>query len=100
MPVSRRKFIAGSLASVAASGVLLGAQDPAATRQATGVKVGEVTDTSAIVWMRVTAQPRLNDKGKDFPRGKPINRPKDVRIEDLRGACPGAAGRVQLRYSV
>ncbi len=24
------------------------------TRQATGVKVGEVTDTSAIVWMRVT----------------------------------------------
>lgn len=97
---SRRKFIAGSLASVAAGGVLLGAQDPAATRQATGVKVGEVTDTSAIVWMRVTAQPRLNDKGKDFPRGKPINRPKDVRIEDLRGACPGAAGRVRLRYSV
>ena len=24
------------------------------TRQATGVKVGEVTDTSAFVWMRVT----------------------------------------------
>jgi len=44
-------------------------------RQATGVKVGEVTDTSAIVWTRVTS--------------------KAAREKD--GACPGAPGKVRLR---
>ncbi|HLF95116.1 MAG TPA: alkaline phosphatase D family protein [Planctomycetota bacterium] len=48
----------------------------AETRQATGVKIGEVTDTSALVWMRVTA--------------------KAAREAD--GSCPGAPGRVRLRY--
>ena len=97
--VTRRKFIAGSVATVAATNTLLGAQDAQATRQATGVKIGEVTDTSAIVLMRLTANAGPNLKGKDFPRGKPIILPKDIRIDDLRGACPGAAGRVRVRYS-
>src|SRR5262245_52076004 len=103
--VSRRKFLSGSLAAVTATSALTDlpelatAQDAQGSRQATGVKVGEVTDRSAIVWMRVTAEAGPNVKGKDFPRGKPILLPKDVRVEDLRGACPGAAGRVRLRYS-
>jgi alkaline phosphatase D len=42
--------------------------------QATGVKVGEVTDTSAVVWTRLTA--------------------KEAREAD--GACPGARGRVRV----
>ena len=46
----------------------------------------------------LTAQAGPNVKGKDFPRGRPIKLPRDVRVEDLRGACPGAAGRVRLRY--
>jgi alkaline phosphatase D len=58
---------------------------PQETRQATGVKVGEVTDTSAIVWMRLTAHASRNP---DKP-GKP---------DDLKGAVPGAPGQVQLRY--
>lgn len=100
-PLSRRKFLAGSLAATGALAAphLFAAQPDPASRQATGVKVGEVTDTSAIVWMRLTASAGPNVKGKDFPRGKPIVRPKDVRIEDLRGACPGAAGRVRVRFS-
>ena len=44
-------------------------------RQATGVKVGEVTDTSAIVWVRRTA--------------------KSVRESD--GAAPGEPGKVRIR---
>lgn len=44
--------------------------------QATGVKVGEVTDTTAIVWMRVTEKPQ----------------------READGGCPGAPGRVRLRY--
>jgi alkaline phosphatase D len=100
--VSRRKFLAGAVAGVSASAALtdvIAAQDVPSTRQATGVKVGEVTDTSAIVLMRLSANAGPNVKGKVFPRGNPIQLPKDVRIEDLRGACPGAAGRVRLRYS-
>jgi alkaline phosphatase D len=95
-PVTRRKFLAGSLVGVAATGVTAGAQAPdEASRQATGVKVGEVTDTSAIVLMRLTANAGPNASGRDLPRG-PL--PKNVRVEQLRGACPGAAGRVRLRY--
>src|SRR5262245_33996926 len=102
--VSRRKFLAGSLAAVTATTALTdlpaltAAQQAQGSRQATGIKVGEVTDSSAIVWMRLTTQAGPNTSGKDFPRGKPINLPRDVRVEDLRGACPGAAGRVRLRY--
>jgi alkaline phosphatase D len=103
--VSRRKFLSGSLAAMTATRALTNlptlaaAQDAQGSRQATGVKVGEVTDSSAIVWMRVTAQAGPNAKGKDFPRGQPIHLPKGIRVEELRGACPGAAGRVRLRYS-
>src|ERR1043165_8506799 len=100
-PVSRRKFLAGALAGASATCVLTeagAAQDVLQSRQATGVKVGEVTDTSAIVLMRLSASMGPNVQGKDFPRGKPILLPKDVRVQDLRRACPGAAGRVRLRY--
>jgi alkaline phosphatase D len=97
--LSRRKFLAGSVATVAASGALLADEANQDSRQATGVKVGEVSDTSAIVLLRLTAQAGRNAKGRDFPRGKPIRLPKDVRVDDLRGACPGAAGQVRLRYS-
>ncbi len=68
------------------------------TRQATGVRVGEVTDRSAIVWMRVTAKATRNQDG--IPRRGPVGPPlpAEVRVEDLEGACPGAPGRVRLRY--
>lgn len=98
--LSRRKFLAGSLAGATATAhlpELLAAQDQP-TRQATGVKVGEVSDTSAIVWMRLTANAGPLAAGKDFPRGKPIHLPNEVRVDQLRGACPGAAGQVRLRY--
>jgi len=70
------------------------------THQATGVKVGEVTSTSAIVWMRVTQHPTRNETGLDL-RGKGGDKtvPPGVAVESLEGAAPGAAGRVRLRYS-
>jgi alkaline phosphatase D len=46
--------------------------------QATGVKVGEVGERSALVWMRCTAA--------------------EAREPD--GACPGAPGRVRVRFGV
>jgi len=100
---SRRDFLAGSLTGSAMLGAApsqatAGAATPA--RQATGVKVGEVTDSAAIVWMRHTRNAEHNATGTVFPhadRGRQL--PADTSIESLRGACPGAPGRVRVRYS-
>lgn len=68
------------------------------TRQATGVKVGEVTENSVMVWMRVTAKAARNPDGRE-PRGREAGvLPPDVKVDDLRGAAPGAPGRVRVRY--
>lgn len=68
------------------------------TRQATGVKVGEVTPTSAIVWMRLTERAARNPDGPARV-GRPVEpSPADDEIADLLHACPGAPGRVQVRY--
>jgi len=68
------------------------------TRQATGVKVGEVTDTSAIVWMRVTEKAERRADGV-VRRGRAKEAlPSELRPKDLEGSVPGAPGRVRLRY--
>lgn len=70
------------------------------SHQATGVKVGEVTPDSALVWVRLTAKPSRNADGP-VRRGvaKDQEPPaKDEDVEDLRDACPGAPGRVRVRY--
>lgn len=67
--------------------------------QATGVKVGEVTQDSAIVWVRRTANSTRNSEGlKRIGRaGEPL--PEGVEPDELEGAVPGAAGQVRVRYS-
>src|SRR5437868_1759130 len=97
--LSRRKFLASSLVGAVAGchPELLAAED-AGSRQATGVKVGEVSQTSAIVWLRLTAQAALNTEGKSIRTRKGETLPTDVKIDGLRGACPGAPGVVRLRY--
>lgn len=42
------------------------------TRQATGVKVGEVTGSSAMVWMRVTAKPRATGRASSPAGARPM----------------------------
>lgn len=69
-----------------------------------GTRAGEVTDTTAIVWTRLTAAPTRNNSGvlisgraRDKKKGEAS--PKvTVPVEQLEGACPGAPGRVQVRY--
>jgi len=69
------------------------------THQATGVKVGEVTSDSAVIWMRVTKSPIRRQDGISRP-GRPARPlPPGVKIEDLEGACPGMPGRVRVRYA-
>jgi alkaline phosphatase D len=98
--VSRRQFLSHSAAGVA--GGLLAADVAAGTplhsRQATGLKVGEVTDSAAIVWMRLTAAATRNNAGRTLPRAPAITLPADVAVAEMHGACPGAPGRMRLRY--
>lgn len=104
--VTRREFLAASagttilLPHAVSAGVLPAAES--GPFQATGTRVGEATENSAIVWTRLTKHPQRNNEGIVFP-GK-VNRkspqPVTVPVEQIEGACPGIAGRVRLRYGL
>jgi len=101
--LSRRRFNEAAAGALAASAVLSAQQAPSASpnaRQATGLKIGEVTSDSAIVWMRVTRHAERNHDGLDL-RGKGGDRtvPDGVAIGSLEGAAPGAPGQVRFRYA-
>ncbi len=104
-----------------AIGLVTQAAFAAGPYQATGFKVGEVTDTSAIVWTRLTRNAeRVSDEspmpkvfyrnsrtGKLEERGKGrkdttpvIKYPEGVTIDSIEGACPGADGEVRVHYLV
>jgi phosphodiesterase/alkaline phosphatase D-like protein len=68
------------------------------TRQAAGVKVGEVSDTAATAWMRLTATGARRSDGV-IRRGPVQPFPADLKIADLEGSCPGATGRVRFVLS-
>jgi alkaline phosphatase D len=76
---------------------------------AMGERVGEVTNTSAIVHTRLTELPKRNDNGYAYPcwshalsydERDALGIPPGLQIRDLQGACPGKAGRVRLHYGV
>lgn len=88
--------------------------------QATGIKIGEVTDRSAIVWTRLTQHPervgsdapmpkvfyrdpatgKLNERRKSGrPDAEPlVEFPDGSTIETIEGAAPGAPGKIRVRY--
>jgi len=108
--ITRRTFLADSavLATVSLVGSrmspALAAATEVAPHQAMGTKVGEVTDTAAIVWTRLTAGPERNNAGLVIPgqaqKGTLLRGPLTVPVAGLEGACPGAAGRVRVRFDL
>jgi alkaline phosphatase D len=79
--------------------------------QATGFKVGEVTDQSAIVWTRLTARERANPAdgpmvefetgGSGKGKGKAVTGvryPEGMSVSDIRNAVPGREGETRVRY--
>lgn len=66
-------------------------------QQATGTRVGEVTDSSAIVWTRLTRHAQRNNSGTIIEKGNK-NRVVQVPVDQIEGACPGMQGRVRVRY--
>ncbi|HTM56578.1 MAG TPA: alkaline phosphatase D family protein [Pirellulales bacterium] len=103
---TRRDFLASSAGTALLLPQVAGAADrppPAAgPQQATGTRVGEVDQTSAIVWTRLTKYPQRNNDGvvfsQDFDR-KDL-RPTNVPVDGIEGACPGMPGRVRVRYGL
>ncbi len=110
--LSRREFVAESSFATVSFGLvtsLTGDQSQAADAggpyQAMGTRVGEVTDSTAIVWTRLTASPTRNNDGvivskraTDEPKRGQGGSKVAVPVEQLEGACPGALGRVLVRY--
>lgn len=82
--------------------------------QATGFKVGEVTDSSAVVWTRLTLRAERNAsdapmfeiqyvKGDKAGKGKRravdgLVYPPGVTVADIRDAAPGASGQIRVFY--
>ncbi len=105
-PVTRRDFFVGSAGAAAllphltASGAV--AAEERGPYHATGTRVGEVTEHTAIVWTRLTRHPQRNNNGVVYPRnaGAKLPLPKAVPVEQIEGACSGMAGRVRLLYGL
>ena len=92
----------------------------ATPHMATGIKIGEVTDSEAIVWVRLTKNDKRVDFGAPMPEisytlastGEPLTdmeyRQSDAvpsvefvdgsSIDTIEGAVPGANGFVRVRY--
>jgi len=105
-------------AAIAVAAGVLGAVGPSAQAagpfQATGFKVGEVTDSTAIVWTRLTAKARRHPadgpmvtfeyaaagKGKKGKRRNVVAvvYPPGKTVADIRDAVPGAPGEVRVLY--
>ena len=90
--------------------------------QATGIKIGEVTDSSAILWTRLTQNAERVGSDAPMPRvlyrdpatgklaerrrsGRPdaepvVEFPDGSTIETIEGAAPGALGKIRVQYKL
>jgi alkaline phosphatase D len=87
---------------------------------ATGIKIGEVSQTEAIIWVRLTENPeRVGDDASlpdvkyiDPESGNLIERlgrpdmtpvvtyPEGYSIRNIQGACPGSQGMARVKYKI
>lgn len=101
--ISRRHFLE-STAVIALGLPLVGRAEEKGPQQAVGTRAGEVTDSTAIVWTRLTQSAARNADGVKFhAKGKGRNAPPQeapADVSQIEGACPGSEGRVRLRYGL
>ena len=66
---------------------------------ANGIKIGEVTQNSAIIWVRLTKHPERNIGGQPFAKSekRDVNPPFE-KLEEMEGATPGTSGEVRIFY--
>lgn len=69
-----------------------------------GMKIGEVKQSSAIIWTRLTVSPEMNWNGAKFipSDDKEVSMadqiPAGKTLADMEGALPGRGGQVRLTY--
>lgn len=94
--------------------------EPAGPYLATGIKIGEVTQTEAIVWVRLTKTTYRVGNDAPMPKfwyknpetgevterqGRPnikptVEFPEGYNIKTIQGAVPGSEGKVRLKYKL
>jgi alkaline phosphatase D len=91
--LTRREAAASLLAGATCWG-----RPPADTRQATGIRIGEIAPTSAVIWTRRTSEAARLDNGiRRRGQGQQAFAPKpDENLKQFEGACPGAQGYTRL----
>ncbi|MBE2284512.1 MAG: alkaline phosphatase D family protein [Prosthecobacter sp.] len=100
---NRRRFLQTTAAAALTAPWLAEAAD-AGPFQATGTRVGEVTDSTAIVWTRLTKNATRNNDGVTFAlrkgRNKGRTQPPVPPVAEIEGACPAASGQVRVRFGL
>lgn len=102
-PIDRRLFLKSTMASAAIAASVEANEtksDQRPSYQATGLRIGEVTPTTAIVWTRLTKNSRRNNEGIIFKKRGKSEEAWKTPVEQIEGACPGQPGKVRLRYGV
>jgi alkaline phosphatase D len=66
------------------------------------VRAGEVSDTTAIVWTRLTRNSERNNDGTPIETRADAksNQPLSIPADAVQGACPGMSGRIRIRYGL
>ncbi len=99
-----------ALLSVIAALAGSAAAPAAAVHQATGIKIGEVSGTGALVWTRLTREPDARRDGVPFAEvstregireGRADGQiPPGRSLEEMQYAVPGAAGEVRALWAL
>ncbi|MDX1284986.1 MAG: hypothetical protein R3182_08245, partial [Draconibacterium sp.] len=95
-------------------------EEPSGPYFATGIKIGEITQSEAIIWVRLTKNPERvgndapmpdikyidDETGELLPRrGRPdlkplVTYPEGYDINNIQGAAPGSVGKARLKYRI
>ncbi|MCA9178656.1 MAG: alkaline phosphatase D family protein [Planctomycetales bacterium] len=104
-PALSCRFPHTAAAALSAAVVIMLVASPSAfcAELAMGLRVGEVTQTSAIVWTRVTRDKQrvwdgYREPSKRTPKS-PVYTPSEIKIEQRDGATPGARGQLRVSYA-
>ena len=96
------RILGSVLATLALCGAVLTADgdQASAVHMANGVKIGEVSANSVIVWTRLTEHAEGNTDGRPFPKTRNKGR-QSAHYDDLaamEGSAPGAYGEARISY--